>query len=443
MGNRVHEIRDPIYNFIKLDSEERLLVNSGPFQRLRHIHQLALSYLVYPGATHRRFEHSLGVMEVASRIYDVVTDPENVYHETVRDLVPRRTDHNWSYWRRALRAAALCHDMGHLPFSHAAEKELLPEGTRHEDLSREIILSNHLAPCFKSLKIDPEDVAKIAVGPQYFKKRKGFDLYKFTNWESILYEIIGGDVFGADRMDYLLRDAYHAGVAYGRFDQSRLIDTLRILPRLDLESEEPELGITLGGVQTAESLLWARYFMYTQIYFHPVRRIYDIHLKEFLKEWLPGGTFGADIDQHLRRTDNHVLVGILDAASDKMAKGHAQAKRIMERQHFRLLYESNPPDRELNLEAVDLILKAAEQELGEAAIRHDPYASEGESEDFPVYLRDGNIVSSLKLSATLRHGPSFAVDYLFVEPGSKEKAKAWLDLNKNSILQQTASETYE
>jgi HD superfamily phosphohydrolase len=76
MSNRIHEIRDPIHGFIKLDSEERKVVNSRSFQRLRYIHQLAMTYLVYPGATHRRFEHSLGVMDVASRIYDVVTDPE-------------------------------------------------------------------------------------------------------------------------------------------------------------------------------------------------------------------------------------------------------------------------------------------------------------------------------------------------------------------------------
>ena len=76
MVKNIHEIRDPIHVFIRLDSDERKVLNSPPFQRLRHIHQLALTYLVYPGATHKRFEHSLGVMELASRIYDVVTEPE-------------------------------------------------------------------------------------------------------------------------------------------------------------------------------------------------------------------------------------------------------------------------------------------------------------------------------------------------------------------------------
>lgn len=73
MAKIFHEIRDPIHSFIRLDSDEIKILNSRPFQRLRHIHQLAMTYLVYPGATHRRFEHSLGVMELATRIYDTIT----------------------------------------------------------------------------------------------------------------------------------------------------------------------------------------------------------------------------------------------------------------------------------------------------------------------------------------------------------------------------------
>ncbi len=128
MAKLVHEIRDPVHVFVRLDTDERELLNSRPFQRLRHIHQLALTYLVYPGATHRRFEHSLGVMELASRVFDVVTQHGNIPGQLM-DLLPEITSEpKRSYWRRALRMAALCHDLGHLPFSHAAEDELLPEG---------------------------------------------------------------------------------------------------------------------------------------------------------------------------------------------------------------------------------------------------------------------------------------------------------------------------
>lgn len=440
MSNRIHEIRDPIHGFIKLDSEERKVVNSRPFQRLRHIHQLALTYLVYPAATHRRFEHSLGVMDLAGRIYDVVTDPENIKHDGVRDLVPRRGEHEWTYWRRVVRAAALCHDLGHLPFSHAAEKDLLPDGVRHEDLSRDLIFSAFLESAFRDLKINAEDVAKIAVGPKYFARSKGRETYQFTTWESILYEIIGGDVFGADRMDYLLRDAYHAGVAYGKFDQLRLIETLRILPREDQESNEPDVGITVGGLQAAESLLWARYFMYTQLYFHPVRRIYDMHLTEFLTQALPGGKYKTDLEQHLVSSDNEVLSDICKASLDASAPAHAIGKRINERRHYRLLYESTPLDLQRNLKSPELIYAAAKKEFGDEWVRFNPYKSDSDSEDFPVYQRDGSIASSVQLSTTFAQPPRFAVAYVFVAPEIKEKAKDWLKSAKGRVLSENGSD---
>jgi HD superfamily phosphohydrolase len=113
------------------------VVDSELFQRLRNIHQLALTYLVYPGATHRRFEHSLGVMHLASRIFDIVTATENVVDASVREIIP--DGESKQYWKSVLRAAALCHDVGHLPFSHAAEAELLPSDYDHERLTKDLI----------------------------------------------------------------------------------------------------------------------------------------------------------------------------------------------------------------------------------------------------------------------------------------------------------------
>src|SRR5450755_3080228 len=138
-----HEIRDAIHIFVRLNSDERRVLDSPPFQRLRHIHQLALTYLVYPGATHKRFEHSLGVMELAGRIFDVVTEMRTIEHDEAREVIPS-DQLALKYWRRVLRMAALCHDLGHLPFSHAAERELLPAGWDHERLSRELILSEEM-----------------------------------------------------------------------------------------------------------------------------------------------------------------------------------------------------------------------------------------------------------------------------------------------------------
>ena len=212
-----HEFRDPIHTFISVRTDERKVIDSRPFQRLRHTHQLALSYLVYPGATHKRFEHSLGVMELASRIFDVVTQPEHVHHDSVRDIIPDAEAR--SYWRSVLRMAALCHNIGHLPFSHAAEKELLPVDYDHERLTKELICSDEMEQIWKSMAppLMSEHIVKLAVGP---KKAAPIEL---SPWETVLAEMIVGDAFGADRMDYLLRDSYHAGVPYGTFDHERLI----------------------------------------------------------------------------------------------------------------------------------------------------------------------------------------------------------------------------
>ena len=103
-----------------------------------------MSYLIYPGATHKRFEHSLGVMELASRVFDIVTNQDNI-HPMVRELVPEiSVEAKIGYGRSALRIAALCHDLGHLPFSHAAEDKLLPDEWNHERLTVEFIRSNEM-----------------------------------------------------------------------------------------------------------------------------------------------------------------------------------------------------------------------------------------------------------------------------------------------------------
>jgi HD superfamily phosphohydrolase len=427
MAKRIHEIRDPIHNFIRLDSGEREVLDSRPFQRLRYIHQLALTYLVYPGATHRRFEHSLGVMELAGRVYDIVTEPDNI-HESIRTIVPLHDSYDHQYWRRVLRMAALCHDVGHLPFSHAAEEDLLPDGWDHERITIEIIQSCEMESIWKDLKIQPDDVAKLAVGPKKYKDAT------FSDWEIILSEIIVGDAFGVDRMDYLLRDSHHAGVAYGKFDYYRLIDTIRILPREYEDSTEPALGIEEGGLHSAESMLLARYFMYMQLYFHHVRRIYDIHLKDFLKKWIFDGYLPVTLDKHLKLTDNEVTAELQNAARDENHPGHDPARRIINREHFKLLYHRNPDDIRKNSDAAEAIYGAACSKFGAENVRYDSYEQKKSVLDFPILDNDGRIVSSQAKSVTLKNVPIVAVDYIFVSPKYRKNAEDWLKQNRENIL---------
>jgi HD superfamily phosphohydrolase len=429
MAKPVHEIRDPIHNFIRVETLERKVLDSRPFQRLRHIHQLAMSYLIYPGATHRRFEHSLGVMELAGRVFDVITNPANL-NDMAREVIPGNPT-DLSRWRRTLRMAALCHDIGHLPFSHAAEKELLPEGWDHERLTDELLQSSEMKPLWRELGVLAEDVAKLALGPKKFGPTK-HRIETFSPWEAILAEMIVGNAFGVDRMDYLLRDSYHAGVAYGKFDHFRLIDTLRILPKPG--SDEPVPGIEAGGLHSAEALLLARYFMYTQVYFHHARRVYDFHLTEFLKAWLPDGKFPTVVTDHLRLTDNEVLSAMLVAADDTGHPGHGHARRVVRRDHFRLLYQRSPDDQKVNTKAAEAIRNHAVSRFGKESVHYFSYTETSSSVEFPVLMPDGRTSSSLDSSEVFQRIPVVSVDYLFIDPAHRSEAQKWLTEQRANLI---------
>jgi len=366
-------------------------------------------------------------MELAGRVYDVITT--NIGDEARKRFSEVTDDYKKSYWRRVLRMAALCHDIGHLPFSHAAEEDLLPNGWTHERLTKELILSEEMKSIWQSQEppLTPRHIAKLAVGPKEMPEED------FTDWETILAEIIVGDAFGVDRMDYLLRDSHHAGVAYGKFDHYRLIDTLRILPNPSQEGELT-LGVEEGGLQSTEALLWARYFMFSQVYLHPIRRIYDIHLKDFLKEWLPDGKFSIEVNDHLAMTDIEVETALREATRVPAKRSHIHAARILNRQHFKVLYSRNPDDIEKNPDSVDAVYRAACEEFGKDNVRIDKYTQKGVTLDFPVLKRDGRTVSSLAESQTLNRLPVGATEYVFINRDCMETAQKWLEKNRNDII---------
>ena len=284
---------------------------------------------------------------------------------------------------------------------------------------------------WSQFNIRPDEVAKLAVGPEFYPE-------PLTEWETLLADIITGDAFGADRMDYLLRDAYHAGVAYGRFEHHRLIDSMRILPYG--EAEIPALGIEQGGIQSAESLLWARYLMYTQLYFHHVRRIYDFHLQQFLSAWLPGGKFGTGVAEHLAMTDTEVITAMRAACSDRSAPGHEPARRILKRQHFRMVADFNAADREGEPMAAAHLAERLVEQFGQSKVKLDSYHPESKGARFPVLTRDGKIERSTRLSATLNKVPTFSVEYVFVDPEIVAPARAQVDRFRRELDRKRATE---
>ena len=219
-------IKDPVHGYVEVEDPLLPLLDSPPLQRLRYIRQLGFSYLVYPGANHTRFEHSLGTMflaDVAARRFGL--------SEEERVLVV---------------AAGLLHDIGHGPFSHASEP-LMEQylATTHDNLDR--VIGGETRTLLQDHGIDPAELCLIVQG----KHR--------------LSGIIHGDL-DVDRMDYLLRDAYYTGAPYGTVDAQRLIRHL---------IQTPEGGTVLdeNGVNAAESLLIARTLMRPSVYYHHVSRI--------------------------------------------------------------------------------------------------------------------------------------------------------------------------
>jgi HD superfamily phosphohydrolase len=431
MPKLMHELRDGIHGFILFDQLEKRLIDSAPMQRLRCIHQLAMCYQVYPGATHKRFEHSLGVMEVATRIFDRVFDQrlDDAIHQRIEEeLEPDRK----RYWRRVVRLAGMLHDVGHLPFSHAAEEALLPDGWNHERVTAEMLRHSEIAEIFKSEKppIDPEDV--IDVSWDVKKRAKAEPAKLLSPWKTLLNEIICGNTFGADRIDYLLRDSWHAGVAYGRFDPDRLIAGLTAL--IDPRNEEIALGPDIRAIHTAEALLLARYFMYTQVYFHDVRRVYDLYLKEFLQAWLDGGKFPSDWQKLLELTDHEVLAAMRKSAATPGDQRHDLASRVLARKHFRTVYELVSTHKKKMPTFFEKLLQATTTEFQAENIRSDIYGPKSETNDFLVQTDGCTIESSLQVSGMIANVPAVEIGLIFAKPDLAEKAKSWVDAKVKDLL---------
>jgi len=241
-------IKDPVHGYIDLPPVIRPLLDTLVLQRLRYIRQLGFSYLVYPGANHSRFEHSLGTMHLASlmaRQIDLEKDERNI-----------------------LETAALLHDIGHGPFSHAIETHSIEYLRRsHTDISR-LISSPDLRWHLEQAGTDPDEICALVSGTHR------------------LASIIHGDL-DVDRMDYLLRDAYYTGVPYGIVDTDRLIRSTGM--------ENNSICLQERGIQAAESLLIARTLMRPAVYYHHVSRIaekmfqrsLDLHICSDSKTILP------------------------------------------------------------------------------------------------------------------------------------------------------------
>jgi len=411
------KIFDSLHGFIPFDEFEKELIDSLPFQRLHYIHQLGISYLVYPGANHTRFEHSIGVMALATQMFDKICKSvrPDVFH-----FVPRKGSSDYLYWRRVLRMAALCHDLGHLPFSHVAENPLLePHG--HENWALSIIDSPHLQIVWDKLRKAPsyledlierdiiQDIKKITVGEAKWKELQHGT---FSPWERIVSEILTGDFFGADRIDYLLRDAKSTGVTYGLFDYHQLIETLRILPSVDRGADEMQLGIDENGLESCEALLLARHFMHRRVYHYSSVKAYNFHLRRYMAENFPVTSLKS-VDDFLNLSDPDIICALNRAARDPKIKGHEDAKCVFFRQHrFRAI---DLPEGMTEKDITDFKNKNHIPDRDLVA-EFQKEARTGEKLNFPVSKRHVIIQKARNCSDLLLKVPEMKTNWVYVSP---------------------------
>ncbi len=280
-------IFDPVHHFIELSTAEARLLDLPVMQRLRRLRQLGLAYLAFPSAEHSRFTHALGALAMGTRAFDELVRGGGAFFGDAADA---------AYQRRLVRAALLLHDIGHGPFSHSCESVL---GVAHETRTRDLIAIPEVARGVAELEVDAADVLGLIVGDSQSRY-------------PALRELVSGPNLDADRMDYLLRDAYFTGVSTGRYDAEQLVASLRLFE----VAGKLVVGIDRRGVVALESFVMARYLMFASVYFHHTTRMFEHILHQVLHELWPDPRVLDPAGEFLRWDDFRVLDALDDRQSE-------------------------------------------------------------------------------------------------------------------------------
>ncbi len=314
------EIRDPVHGSIHISDEIAPIIRHPFFQRLRNIKQLGLTEYIFPGATHTRFIHSIGVMHIGSKVFDKL-------------FATHLSNPNFKRLRETFKLGCLLHDIGHAPLSHSTEsvmptlgelkipKEFLStrdqSGKRqatHEDYTIKSIADSSFSESFKSIEskygVKRSCIADLIRGSTH---NEDYFTIDGTNWFPILHQLVSSEL-DCDRMDYLLRDSYFCGVSYGSYDLDWLIDNLEPC-HIDGKAV---LGISERAVVTFDDFLLSRYHMFVMVYFH----YRAVCLEQLLLRYFQTSDeycIPADIEEY-QEHDDHYLMKFLRKSSNKYAK---------------------------------------------------------------------------------------------------------------------------
>ncbi len=278
---RFEIVRDPLWNNIRLEPEALAVVDTPAVQRLRYVRQLGHAFLVYPGATHTRFEHALGTYHLARRVVAQLDELEGRRPDPAEGL--------------AVRIAALLHDIGHYPFSHALEEAGLPH---HEELATRHLTSGPLAAALERLGVPAARLLPLIQG----------------TGASPLGAIVASSL-DVDKLDYLSRDATMCGVPYGVIDVDRLLTSLTLA--------DGRLALHAKGLAALESLLFAKYQMYRNVYWHHAVRSATAMFKRLVRRTIAAGRMTAETlavatdDGLIHELEQHDTTGLAAALRER------------------------------------------------------------------------------------------------------------------------------
>lgn len=297
------EIRDPVHGSIQiLDSEIEILEHPF-FRRLRNIKQLGFSEYVFPGATHTRYLHSIGVMHVSTLVFN------NLFKDqTSKDILRLK---------ESLRLGCLLHDIGHAPLSHSTESVMpmvsalkLPKQFQgperqasHEDYTIKSITDSSFTESFKGVTkefgIDPNAIAELVIGET---SNSAYFTVNGINYFPLLHQLVSSEM-DCDRMDYLLRDSYFCGVSYGKFDLDWIIDNLKVC----VENNMAYLGISERAISTFDDFLLSRFHMFMMVYFHYRAVCLEQMLGRYFDSVQSEYAIPADIEDYLEHDDPYLM----------------------------------------------------------------------------------------------------------------------------------------
>ena len=375
------EIKDPIHGAIEVSFAEGHVLDSFAFQRLRAIKQLGFAEFAFPGATHNRYIHSLGVMHLSGTAFD------NVFRtfEFSKPEVRKRL-------RQTVRLAALLHDIGHGPLSHTIE-EVMPmvsalkvgaygktaeRRATHEDYSIKFVTDSSLTDALRAnfSDVSPRHVAclidkKLACPDDFFVDQA-------LNLRPVLSQIVSSEL-DVDRMDYLERDAYFCGTNYGKVELNWLLGNLTCHER----DGAMFLGLNRRALYTFDDFLLSRHHMYLMVYFHHKSIVFEEMLIRYLQSDDCSFRVPPDVESYVKCTD-YALYEHLSSVANPWAR------RIAERRPFRMLFELHAveqtprPERmreALESEGVEVILASSQARLSK-------YHSMAEEEKHPIFVVD-------------------------------------------------------